>query len=282
MQQYLMGVNDNNAFGGTITYTAANATTVKSWTYGKNTFENSLNNAQLLTNVAAVTVNPYATSNGIETVKVAGEAQKAIDAAAANATLVIENVAIKTNFLSYLDKARQEWLNVYRLYTAEVKRLDAQDYELLLRMSMLSSEVDDTITVVKYYAEQDGIELKDYKANYVQILAMIGAQSNNHLALLQNKSIEEVMADSANALATKTFTDSMKLVLSQKALVDDATKKEEYVLGLGVNKEGVVKVTGLAHVGTAVVQLDELVNEDTQVKTTVKATNIATTAKLYK
>ncbi len=282
MQQYLMGVDANNNFGGTVAYSDTANTKVKSWTFGKNSFEETLTNAQLLTNVTAVTLNPYATSNGVETVKVAAEAQKQIDAAAANATAVIENVAIKANFLNYLEAARMSWLNVYRLYDAKVQELDNQNFELRLRMSMLSSEVDDTITVIKYYAEMDGIDLMAYKANYVEILAMIGARTNPHLALLQNKSIEEVMADAAaNTLGAKTFTDSAAKVLSTKSLANDTTKKEEWVIGLGVNRLGVVKIDTLDHVGTSVVKLDQLVNENTQIKTTVLANNTSSTANLY-
>ena len=281
MQQYLMGVNDAKAFGGTITYTAANVTTVKNWTFGKNGLEDTLTNAQLLTNVSAVTVNPYATSNGVETVKVAEAAQKQINDAAAAATAVIENVAIKVNFLNYLEAARMEWLNIYRQYTAKVESLAPQNFELKLRMSMLSSEVDDTITVIKYYAEQDGIELKNYKANYLEILSMIGAQTNPHLALLQGKTIDEVLADTTNALGAKTFKDSAAKVLSTYELVVNSSKTESWVVTVAgtMNSAGVVEIDPLTHVGTAVVDLDKLANENTEIKTVAGSTT--TTRKLY-
>ncbi len=242
MEHYLTGYS--------FTATSAPAegvTTNKLWAN-----EASLVNASMTTEFAGVVVNKFEMIDGVSDVALtATNEMKNINTKVAAYEAKLENMAIKYNFLTYLDVAT---INVNRAYL-NYMGIDTLTYDMINGLVANRNFADTTITVTKLQMQMGTIELDDFAAKYTDLLTLIANKENvKHLDYLKNGKIP---ADDGAAY----FDNELKKVLST------TTPGYGYVqtdLNNVVKPEAVIGTDAYAFIGTAVVEFDKVVNVNTK------------------
>lgn len=201
--------------------------------------------------------------NGIDKVANLGGKAMADAAASAEAFLVnLEEMAIKDNFMAYLDTALDNLQFAYFDYLT-IKGLS---YETQMKLNVARNNADSTITITKFQEQMDLIEFGTYKTNYKALLTIIAtADQDTH----------------AEALGLAKFAERLKAVVSSQHTTDsaDGAKKVYYP----VDSKSGSTTEAYNYVGTAVVAFDEIVNVNAEyvVVTTVTNNGVTTTVTTY-
>lgn len=241
MEHYLTGYS----------YTATSApaegvTTNKLWAT-----EASLVNASMTTEFAGVTVNKFAYIDGKNTVELtATEEMKNIDKKVAAYETKLENMAIKYNFLTYLDVAT---INVNRAYL-NYMGISTLTYDMINGLVAERNMADTTITVTKLQEQMGAIKLDEYVASYTNLLTLIANKENvKHLDYLKNGKIP---ADDGAAYFAKAL----------EAVKSTFVPAHGYLTGINnvVKPVAAIGTDAYAFIGTSVVSFDEVVNVNTK------------------
>jgi hypothetical protein len=271
--RYLTGVADAASYAtginAPIDGTSKKVTAV---TFKANDLEATLTNGFLVTNVAKVTCDLWATSSPSGTELVADAAMAKVDEFAAAATTTIENMVIKANFLNYLYEARGNLAAANIVYTSYIMDKIPTAWDIKSALINENGLADDQITVVEFFHNRNDYKLADYKTAYVEnVLKLVADKDNLHVLLLSGKTIDEIIAlDDQAAEAVKTFKNELKKVLSS----DDA-KADKWVVG---KFSPYTANADYYYIGTYAVALDRILNtmpgKATQYKTDAGNVNL--------
>jgi len=225
--------------------------------------EASLVNASMTTEFAGVVVNKFEMIDGVSDVALtATNEMKNINTKVAAYEAKLENMAIKYNFLTYLDVAT---INVNRAYL-NYMGIGTLTYDMINGLVAERNMADTTITVTKLQVQMGAIELDDFAAKYTDLLTLIANKDNvKHLEYLKTGKIP---ADNGAAY----FAEALKAV------------KSTFVPAYGYHLTGINNVVqpvaaigtdAYAFIGTAVVSFDEVVNVNTKYYTKADKSEVA-------
>ena len=217
-----------------------------------------------------VNVNDKTVMNINGTAKVAnlgGDAMVKAAAAAEKFLFNLEEMAIKDNFMAYLDTALDNLQFAYFDYLT-IKGLS---YETQMKLNTARNNADATITITKFQEQMDLIAFGTYKTNYKALLTIVATEEQDA---------------HAEALGLAKFADRLKDVVSSQHLTDsaDGAKKIYYPVD---SKNGSV-TEAYNYVGEAVVAFDQIVNVNAEYFVVTDVTNngvttqVTTYHKLYK
>jgi hypothetical protein len=160
--------------------------------------------------------------------------------------VTLENVAIKDNFLSYLNTATINVANAF----ADYWFIDGLTYDMLNKLISERNMADTAITITKFQFEMGGFALDQFITQYTNLLNLIaGKEQELHL----------------KRLTGKTFAKALEEVKSS------TTPGYGYVTApvQPIDYFG-TKTVAYNFVGSAVVSFDEDVNVNTQYYTSAK------------
>lgn len=112
-------------------------------------------------------------------------AQKTLDKCLAT----MENMAIKANFVKYLDNAKSELYHAYISYYSAVNQADAAvalDRTQINKLTQAYNEKLTALTIEEYKESHGGIELDQYKAKYQVILNIVINKDSTYFAVINN------------------------------------------------------------------------------------------------
>ena len=233
MEQYLTG------------YSATTSTAVAADVTANKLFptEASLVNASMTTEFDGTTVNKFEKIDGVADVaKTATNAMAAIDARVDFYETKIENMAIKDNFLAYLDTAT---VNVARAYLDYMGAANLT-YDMINKLVAARNMADTTITIKKFQEQMGAIELDNYKTEYTNLLNLIASKNEEaHLEYLTDKTFAKALED-VKSTASKTWASGINNVVQPVDALNAGTTAH------------------YAYVGSAIVDFDEVVNVNTK------------------
>jgi hypothetical protein len=234
MEHYLTGYSVSAA-----TAPAADVTTNKLFP----TVEKLVNGSLVATMNANFKINVEdKTVMGIDGIaKVADLGGKAMAEAKAKAATFVEDLeemAIKDNFLSYLDTALDNLQFAYFDYLT----ITGISYEMAMKLNAARNTFDATIAIAKFQEEMDAIAFGTYRANYKNLLTIVAtAAQDAH----------------AEKLGVGKFADRLAAVKSSGDLESDDAPNQIYK---PVDSKNGSTTVAYNFVGNAMVAFDEIVN----------------------
>ena len=177
---------------------------------------------------------------------------------------VLDNMAVKYNFLNYLDDATQN------LVRAQLNYMKAQNedgnfvlsYDMINRLVLAHNGHNTKISIDKFQHEMGKIPFNQYKVRYAQVLTLIAGEKQmqadrDHLAKILNKSVDNYIYNPANADAFDATIGILST--TDKVWVDTALNNVVHpvdVLDTGVFAD--------LYIGAAVWEYDSIVNVNTK------------------
>jgi len=216
----------------------------------------------MTTEFAGVVVNKFEMIDGVSDVALtATNEMKNINTKVAAYEAKLENMAIKYNFLTYLDVAT---INVNRAYL-NYMGIGTLTYDMINGLVAERNMADTTITVTKLQVQMGAIELDDFAAKYTDLLTLIANKENvKHLDYLKNGKIP---ADDGAAYFAKAL----------EAVKSTFVPAHGYLTGINnvVKPVAAIGTDAYAFIGTAVVSFDEVVNVNTKYYTKADKSEVA-------
>jgi hypothetical protein len=152
-------------------------------------------------------------------------------------------MAIKDNFLAYLDTAT---VNVARAYLDYMAAANLT-YDMINNLVAARNYVDTAITIKKFQEQMGTIELDNYKTEYTNLLNLIASKNEEaHLEYLTGKTFAKALEDVKSSDTTKTWATGLNAVVQPVDALNAGTTAH------------------YAYVGSAIVDFDEVVNVNTE------------------
>lgn len=248
---------------------------------------NGLTNASMTAEFASVDVDKFKMIDGVNAVNLIGtEAMGNIDKKVDAYETKLENMAIKDNYLSYLDVAT---VNVARAYL-NYMGANGLTYEMINGLVAARNLADTAITVQKFQEEMGTIKIDEYKERYENLLVTVIASKDNvdHLGYLTAKETADttkkeaqmkfVDAATAKKAADDYFAEALKAVKSSTTPAHGYVETAVNNVVRPVNALGDGAVGCYDFIGEAIVEFDKVVNVNTKYYTKADKSE---TANLY-